>query len=96
MIRALDAMLRGLGQIVIDIVGGALALLSSAIEEHKLVRRLTLAWACWLISVVVLRVTDIQALPLVTGPVATVVGATIGILATVIGLYQWLRQQDDK
>lgn len=65
------------------------------IEQHKLVRRLTLAWACVLITLVVLRVTTPEALPHVTAAVASVVVAVIGILTTVIGLYQWHRHRDD-
>lgn len=64
-------------------------------NEHKLARRLTLAWACWLITVVVLRVTRPEVLEHVTAAVATVVSAVIGILATVIAFYQWSRQRDD-
>ncbi len=64
-------------------------------NEHKLTRRLTLLWACWLITVVVLRVTDPSVLEIINGPVATVVSAVIGILATVIAFYQWGRQKDD-
>lgn len=69
--------------------------LDALFERHKLVRRAALVWACWLISVVVLRVTETEALPHITGPVATVVGAVIGILTVVVGLYQWLRARDD-
>lgn len=64
-------------------------------EEHKAARRLTLAWACWLISVVVLRVTRPEVLSEVNGSVATIVTAVIGILATVIAFYQWSRSKDD-
>lgn len=64
-------------------------------NEHKLVRRLTLAWACWLITVVVLRVTDHAVLEHINGATATVVTGVIGILATVIAFYQWSRQKED-
>ena len=63
-------------------------------EEHKLVRRLTLGWAVWLISVVVLRVTQPEVLQHVNGSVATIVTAVIGLLTTVIALYQWTRHQE--
>lgn len=63
---------------------------------HKFVRRATLAWACWLITVVVLRVTEPEVLEHVDAGVATVVTAVIGILATVIGFYQWSRSREDK
>ena len=65
-------------------------------EEHKLARRSLLIWAMWLISVVVLRVTDFEALPHVTGAVVTVVTAVIGLLTTVIAFYQWSRHQEKK
>jgi hypothetical protein len=63
---------------------------------HKFVRRVTLAWACWLITIVVLRVTEPEVLEHVDGGVATVVTAVIGILATVIGFYQWSRSKEEK
>ena len=68
--------------------------LKKLFEEHKAVRRLTLLWAIWLITVVVLRVTQPEVLANVTGPVATVVTAVIGILTTVIAFYQWTRHKD--
>ena len=64
-------------------------------NEHKLVRRLTLMWACWLITVVVLRVTEPEVLEHVDAAVATVVTAVIGLLATVIAFYQWSRNKED-
>lgn len=70
--------------------------IETLVERHKLVRRLALAWACWLITIVVLRVTEPAALPHVSGSVAAVVTAVIGILSVVIGLYQWHRHQDDE
>lgn len=65
-------------------------------NQHKGMRRLLLVWVCWLITVVVLRVTDIEALPHVTGPVATVVTAVLGLLTVVIGLYQTTRAKEDR
>lgn len=64
-------------------------------EEHKLVRRATLAWACWLISTTVLRVTEPAALPWLTGAVAATVGTVVGLLGTVIGFYMWSRNRED-
>jgi len=63
-------------------------------EDHKLVRRLTLGWAVWLISVVVLRVTEPEILPIVNGHILAIVTAVIGILTTVIGFYQWSRHKE--
>ena len=65
-------------------------------EEHKLVRRLTLGWAVWLITVVVLRVTQPEYLSDVNGATATIVTAVIGLLTTVIAFYQWTRHQEKK
>ena len=64
-------------------------------NKHKLVRRLALVWACWLITVVVLRVTDPAVIVSLGGTAAgTIVVSVIGILATVIGLYQHHRSKD--
>lgn len=76
--------------------GKLMGRLGNLFEVHKLVRRLTLVWAAWLITVVVLRVTQPEVLANISGPVATVVTAVIGLLATVIAFYQWSRQQDKK
>lgn len=65
-------------------------------NEHKFARRAVLVWACWLITVVVLRVTKPEVLGHISAPVASVVAAVIGILATVIAFYQWSRQNEDK
>lgn len=59
-------------------------------------RRLTLGWAVWLISVVVLRVTEPDIIPQINGFVVTIVTAVIGILTTVIAFYQWSRHQERK
>lgn len=69
--------------------------LADLIENHKLIRRLALVWACALITVVVLRVTVPEVITAIGGAGATIVTAVIGILATVIGLYQHARSQDD-
>lgn len=63
-------------------------------ERHKFVRRVMVLWACWLISVILLRVFTPEMLPLVTGSVATVITAVIGILATALGFYQWSRNHE--
>lgn len=69
--------------------------ISNLFEKHKFVRRAALAWACWLITVVVLRVTEASVIVGMTGAGATIVTGVIGILATVIGFYQWSRKQDE-
>lgn len=68
--------------------------LKEMFEEHKFVRRAALCWACWLITVVVFKTFD--SLPNIDGAKATLIGTFTGILATVIGFYQWDRGQDDK
>lgn len=64
--------------------------------SNLFVRRAILAWACWLITVVVLRVTDPEILETVNGSIVAIVTAVIGILATVIGFFQWSRQKDEE
>lgn len=65
-------------------------------NTHKLTRRLVLLWACWLITVVVLRVTNPEVLEHVNGATATIVTGVIGILTTVIAFYQWSRQREEE
>lgn len=69
--------------------------LTDLVEKHKLFRRLALLWAMWLITVVVLRVTDPKVLPMVTMAVATVVTGVIGLLSVVIGFYLSTRAKED-
>lgn len=58
-------------------------------RRHKFFQRLVLIWACVLISIVVLRVTDPEVMAAIGGTaVATIVTAVIGILATVITFYR--------
>ena len=73
-----------------------MAMLHKLFNEQKFVRRATLLWAIWLITVVVLRVTEPQSIALVNGAMATIVTAVIGILGTVIALYYKLRHTEDK
>ena len=70
--------------------------LDRQINGNRLFRRGVLLWACWLVTVVSLRATDAEVLKTATGAAGVMVSAIIGILATVIGFYQWHRQQDDK
>lgn len=71
------------------------ALLNSLFNTQKLVRRLALAWACWLITVVVLRVTEPEAMHQITTQVVALVTLVVGVLATIIAFYQWGRSKDD-
>lgn len=63
-------------------------------EKYKFIRRAIVIWACWLITVVVLRVTEPDVIPWVNGAMATIVTGVIGILATVIAFYQGSRDKD--
>lgn len=73
-----------------------LAYLDRLFNRNRFFRRALLAWACWLITVVVLRVTEVEALDKINGAVATVVTAIIGILTTVIAFYQWSRRHEGR
>lgn len=70
-------------------------MLHKLFNEQKLIRRAMALWACWLITVVVLRVTEPEALPHVTNAVAMVVSSVIGLLTVVVGLYQRSRQKEE-
>lgn len=69
--------------------------LTDLVEKRKLFRRLALLWAMWLITVVVLRVTRPEVLPLVKAAVATIVTSVIGLLSVVIGFYLKTRAKED-
>jgi len=59
------------------------------LAKHRIIRRLVLIWACVLISIVVLRVTDPDVMQAIGGgAVATIVTGVIGILATVLTLWR--------
>lgn len=69
-------------------------MLTDLLEKHKLVRRVLLVWACWLISYTVINFFEHYE---DTSSVnATVITAIIGILTVVIGFYQSHRRDDDK
>ena len=61
-------------------------------DKYKFARRAALIWACWLITVTVFKFFEMER---VDSTHATVIVSIIGILATVIGFYQWQRKQDD-
>ena len=62
-------------------------------EDHKLVRRLLVLWAVWLITVVVLNA--IGKISNIDAAAATMVGSIVGILATVTAFYIRSRELDD-
>lgn len=64
-------------------------------NKHKFARRAALFWAMCLITVVVMRVTEPEIITKINASGATIVTAVIGILATVVGFYQWSRKLDD-
>lgn len=64
-------------------------------NRHKFVRRAGMFWAWWIITVVLLRTTEPDTITQITPAGATIVTATIGILATVIGLYNRSRSAED-
>ena len=67
-----------------------MAMIDSLFNEHKFVRRFIVFWAVAIITWAVLH-----ALPrLETGNLLTAFGLVVGILATVIGFYQYLRNKD--
>lgn len=64
-------------------------------NKHKFARRAALFWAMYLITVVVLRVTEPEIITKITGAGATIVTAVIGMLSTVIVFYQNSRKADE-
>lgn len=68
---------------------------SELANRQMLFRRLVLIWAMTIITYVIYVVTDHQLLIQIGAAGATIVTGIIGILTTVIGFYQWHRQQDD-
>lgn len=57
-------------------------------RKHRLFQRLTLIWACAIITIVVLRVTEPDVIQAVGAAGATIVTGVIGILATVVAFYR--------
>lgn len=64
-------------------------------NKQMLFRRLVLMWAMLILTYVIYIVAEPTLLIQIGAAGATVVTAIIGILTTVIGFYQWHRQQDD-
>jgi len=65
-------------------------------NQHKLVRRVLVLWAPSLITVVTLVLFVFGDWTKITGPVAIAYGSVTALLATVIGLYMWSRNKEDK
>ena len=63
-------------------------------NRHKLVRRLLLLWAVWLITTVVLAYTE--RMGSISQADGVVIGAVIALLSTVLALYQHQRAKDDR
>lgn len=66
----------------------------AAFEDHKLVRRVLVIWAVWLITVVVLKATEY--ITTIDAATAGMVSTIVGILATVTAFYIKSRELDDK
>ena len=67
-----------------------MAMIDNLFNKHKLVRRTIVFWALLVITWAIWH-----TLPrLDAGNLLTGFGLVIGILATVIGFYQWIRNKD--
>lgn len=64
-------------------------------NKRMLFRRLVLMWVMLILTYVIYIVVEPTLLIQIGAAGATVVTSIIGILTTVIGFYQWHRQQDD-
>lgn len=62
--------------------------------NNKFFRRLALVWALCLITFAVVK--TFVAPPNIPGGTVTALTAVIGLLATVIGFYQWSRKRDEE
>lgn len=71
-----------------------LTFLDRLFNKHKFVRRGIVVWACWLITVIVLKTWE--DLSLVTAAVVSALSIVVGILATAVTFYKWSRDKDDK
>lgn len=67
----------------------------NVLRSRHAIKVVVLIWACWIISVAVLRVTEAEVITQIGTAGATVITGVIGILTTVIGFYQWRRRKDD-
>ena len=64
------------------------------LNQRLLFRRAALVWACTLITWTVYRVFVYA--PAITAGTATALGAVIGVLTVVVGLYQSQRSREDR
>jgi len=64
------------------------------LEKYKVVRRLLLLWACWLITWTTLTVFD--SLIFITPSVASALATIVGLMSVVLGFYIKKRFDEDK
>lgn len=77
---------------LLDYVGTFFELL---FEKYKFVRRATIVWACCIITWAIYVTFNKDLTPDISGSTAAALGTVVGLLATVIALYQWSRKRDD-
>lgn len=75
---------------------GFWATVSVLFEEHKAARRVLLGWAMWILTLLVLRATEVEVLKTMSAPAATFLGAVVGILTTVLAFYVKSREREDR
>jgi hypothetical protein len=64
-------------------------------NEHKFARRFALFWCMGTVTLVAVRVTNPDVMPLVSTAVASVLVALVGLCGTVMAFYEKHRGQDD-
>lgn len=65
-------------------------------EEHKFARRSSLYIAWGLIGYATLQVYEPEIMAATNASPQAIYATTVGLMATVIGFYQWSRNKDDK
>jgi len=68
-------------------------IITTAIEKHKLIRRLIVLWAVILITWVTIRV--FTSPPDISNGTAAAFASVVGLLGSSIAFYKWSRQKEE-
>lgn len=78
---------------LLDFIHATLGLVDRLFNKHRLVRRVIILWALWIITKVIFTALDNWTT--MTSTTNAFVAIVVGLLATAIAFYRWSRSNED-